>query len=61
MLAWGAPALARCPEGADDASCDSAAPAMTMPSSELGDSDLPYVEEMTAPPIGTALTFGDPD
>ena len=61
VLAWSGPALAGCPEGADDPTCESNTPAMTTPSAELSDSDLPYVEEITAPPVGTALTFGDPD
>jgi hypothetical protein len=61
VLGWSGPALAGCPDGAADATCESAASAMTTPSGDFSDSDLPYVEETTAPPVGTALTFGDPD
>jgi hypothetical protein len=61
VLACSGPALAGCPEGPDDPTCESAGRALTISTSELGDSDLPYVEETTAPPVGTALTFGDPD
>jgi hypothetical protein len=57
LLARGGPALAACPD--DDSACESVAPALTTPAG--GDTDLPYVDEITAPPTGTALTFADPD
>jgi hypothetical protein len=59
VLALSGPALAGCPEGDGDGACESAVPAMTMP--PASDVDLPYVDEITAPPVGTALTFGDPE
>ena len=50
LLAWSAPARAACPgtDGDDEQAC-------------VAESDLPYVEEITAPPDGIALTFSDPD